>query len=51
MNSDETLCQIIQVLPEQSVWNEALGTKQKFWIELDGQRWLFKYARDNTGED
>lgn len=37
--------------PDQSIWDEALGTKRKFWIKHDGQRWLFKFARENTGED
>jgi hypothetical protein len=30
---------------------EQLGSKPKFWILLDKQRWLFKEARPNTGED
>ena len=30
---------------------EQLGSKPKFWVTLDGQRWLFKEARPNTGED
>lgn len=30
---------------------EQLGSKPKFWVLLDGQRWLFKEARANTGED
>jgi HipA-like C-terminal domain len=30
---------------------EPLGSKAKFWVSLDGQLWLFKEARDNTGED
>jgi hypothetical protein len=31
--------------------DESLGTKPKFWFLRDGQRWLFKEARENTGED
>lgn len=30
---------------------EQLGSKPKFWVLLDGKRWLFKVARPNTGED
>lgn len=30
---------------------EPLGTKQKFWFLWNGQRWLFKYRRAETGED
>lgn len=30
---------------------EPLGSKPKFWVSLGEQRWLFKEARPNTGED
>jgi HipA-like protein len=31
--------------------DEQLGTKPKFWFRhVDGERWLFKFARPNTGE-
>lgn len=32
---------------------EQLGSKPKFWFRMQGdtQPWLFKYTRDNTGED
>lgn len=30
---------------------EQLGSKPKFWVLLNGLRWLFKEARPNTGED
>lgn len=30
---------------------EQLGSKPKFWVLMDGDRWLFKEARPNTGED
>lgn len=32
---------------------EQLGSKPKFWfrMELDPQPWLFKFTRENTGED
>lgn len=45
--------QIVQVSAERSIRDEALGTKNKFWVELDGdeQQWLFKEARPGTGED
>jgi hypothetical protein len=46
-----TYFSVLSVDPDQSIWDEALGTKRKFWVERDGERWLFKYARENTGED
>ena len=30
---------------------EQLGSKPKFWFKHEGGNWLFKEARDNTGED
>lgn len=30
---------------------EQLGSKPKFWVTLDGARWLFKESRESTGED
>lgn len=30
---------------------EQLGSKPKFWFEYEGEKWLFKEARENTGED
>lgn len=42
---------IIQIPPDAREDTEQLGSKPKFWVLLDGQRWLFKVARDNTGED
>lgn len=30
---------------------EQLGSKPKFWVVLNGERWLFKEARADTGED
>lgn len=41
----------ITIDPQQIIGDEALGTKTKFWIEFEGQDWLFKEARSNTGED
>jgi len=31
--------------------DEGMGSKPKFWFRRDGVRWLFKEARDGTGED
>lgn len=41
---------ILQVQPDDLISDEALGSKTKFWFQQDGRRWLFKEARDNTGE-
>jgi hypothetical protein len=30
---------------------EQLGSKPKFWVTIGGERWLFKEARQSTGED
>lgn len=30
---------------------EQLGSKPKFWFKRGGENWLFKEARENTGED
>ncbi|MBK8016423.1 MAG: hypothetical protein IPK20_06660 [Betaproteobacteria bacterium] len=30
---------------------EQLGSKPKFWVQLDNDKWLFKEARFKTGED
>jgi hypothetical protein len=42
---------IFPVRPEDVIDDEALGSKTKFWFRRDGRRWLFKEARDTTGED
>jgi hypothetical protein len=42
---------ILEVQPEEVLDDESLGTKPKFWFIRDEQRWLFKEARENTGED
>lgn len=42
---------ILAVPPDSLLADEALGSKPKFWFRRDGQRWLFKEARENTGED
>lgn len=43
--------QIVEVRPEEVVGDEGMGSKPKFWFRRDGRRWLFKEARDRTGED
>ncbi len=30
---------------------EQLGTKEKFWLRIDGHRYLFKIGRPGTGEN
>ena len=42
---------VIPIRAEDSIRDETLGTKNKFWVEIDGKSWLFKEARFNTGED
>ncbi|NWG38724.1 MAG: HipA domain-containing protein [Hydrogenophilaceae bacterium] len=42
---------IIEVQRDQRVDTEQLGTKSKFWFRRDDGLWLFKFARDDTGED
>jgi hypothetical protein len=43
---------IIQVLGKNITADEALGSKEKFWFNPEGdwRRWLFKFRRGNTGE-
>lgn len=41
---------ILSVRSDDLISDEALGSKTKFWFQQDGRRWLFKEARDNTGE-
>lgn len=43
--------QILELPSTAREYEEPLGSKLKFWLWLDGQRWLFKQARLNTGED
>ncbi|MEO8717141.1 MAG: HipA domain-containing protein [Burkholderiales bacterium] len=43
--------EIIAVRPEEIVGDEGMGSKTKFWFRRDGRRWLFKEAREGTGED
>jgi hypothetical protein len=42
---------IIDITHDPVVSDEQLGSKSKFWISRDNQRWLFKEARASTGED
>jgi hypothetical protein len=42
---------IISIPTDAREDTEQLGSKPKFWVLLDGQRWLFKEARPQTGED
>src|SRR5882672_7391934 len=42
---------IIQVAADSIIGDEQLGSKNKFWFSRDGQKWLFKEGRENTGED
>lgn len=42
---------ILQVDPNSLVGDEQLGSKNKFWFAYEDALWLFKQARDNTGED
>jgi hypothetical protein len=42
---------IVSIPLEAREDTEQLGSKPKFWVLMDGQRWLFKEARPKTGED
>ena len=42
---------IVSIPLESREDTEQLGSKPKFWVLMEGQRWLFKEARPNTGED
>jgi len=42
---------VIDVHPEMRGELEQLGSKPKFWFKYEGHNWLFKEARENTGED
>lgn len=42
---------VLIVEPAQRLDQEPLGSKEKFWVSRDDGLWLFKFARDNTGED
>jgi len=42
---------ILSVQPGDVISDEALGSKTKFWFRRNNEQWLFKEARENTGED
>jgi hypothetical protein len=42
---------ILNVAPASIIGDEQLGSKIKFWFCLGDERWLFKEAREKTGED
>ncbi len=42
---------IVLVRPEDVIGDEGMGSKPKFWFRREGARWLFKEAREGTGED
>lgn len=42
---------VLQVQPEERLDIEQLGSKPKFWFQQGEAQWLFKEARENTGED
>lgn len=46
------LFDIISIRTDSPELTEQLGSKPKFWFRMEGdeQPWLFKYARDGTGE-
>jgi hypothetical protein len=42
---------ILAVSSDDVLDDEQLGSKPKFWFRRENQRWLFKEAREATGED
>jgi hypothetical protein len=42
---------IISIPADAREDTEQLGSKPKFWVLIGDERWLFKEARPNTGED
>lgn len=42
---------IIEVSSQMRSDVEQIGSKPKFWFKYEGHNWLFKEARENTGED
>lgn len=42
---------ILSVDPASLVGDEQLGSKDKFWFARGEEFWLFKFAREHTGED
>jgi hypothetical protein len=50
IESDREFYPILTVDPNTVEDEEQLGSKPKFWFRHEGQRWLFKEVRPNTGE-
>jgi len=46
-----TVFDTLTVAPNSLIRDEQLGSKSKFWFDLNGNAWLFKQAREHTGED
>lgn len=42
---------IVRFSEKEMERDETLGSKVKFWFRKDGEQWLYKEARENTGED
>ncbi|MGV0954036.1 MAG: hypothetical protein ACOYBR_06970 [Fluviibacter sp.] len=42
---------VIIIAPHQFADIEQLGSKDKFWFWLDGEKWLFKDAREIPTSD
>ena len=51
MTTEPPFFPVVSIDPANIIRDEALGTKDKFWITWDDERWLFKESRVNTGED
>jgi len=52
--TEEDLYPIWQIATDAKEAIEQLGSKAKFWLRFKNapdERWLFKFARENTGED
>jgi hypothetical protein len=42
---------IIDISNDTVISDEQLGSKNKFWVARGTEKWLFKEARESTGED
>ena len=42
--------QVLDITDLPEVYAEQMGSKDKFWVEIDGDNWLFKLPRSGTGE-
>ena len=47
----DVIYEVLEVAPASIEDIEQLGSKPKFWFYRGTERWLFKEARENTGED